>query len=90
MGAVSQLDRAKQTVLRELQDVLGLALDPSLTGDATSLAAIGMDSLLVIMVLVTLSETCGADLSDYEDTLDPPQSIGDLVALTARFMTDGS
>lgn len=89
MASVRGLDEAKETVRLQLEDVLGHPVDASSLTDDTSLDAIGMDSLLVITALVMLSEACGADLAEHEDTLDPPQSVGDLIALTAQFMAAG-
>ncbi|GGR89850.1 hypothetical protein GCM10010236_50550 [Streptomyces eurythermus] len=68
-----------------LEEALGKPVDLSPLPDDTALNTLGLDSLLVINVLVTLLEDCGVDLGEHADSLVTPSTLGDLYAIADRF-----
>jgi acyl carrier protein len=72
-----------------LETALGKPVDLSELTDDTPLNTLGMDSLLTITALVGLSEDYGVDLAKHADTLAAPRTLGDLLAIAARFEAEG-
>lgn len=79
-------EEVRDLLVIHLGEALGRPVDMKQLTDDTALATLGLDSILTINTLVTLSEECGVDLAEYADTLDTPQAVGDLLEITARFM----
>jgi len=79
-------DAVRELLSAHLEEALGRPLDLTEMTEDTALDALGLDSLLTISTLVDLSEECGVDLTEHADTLETPQALGDLLAITAQFM----
>ena len=80
----------KNKVAKYLEQVLGNPVDVFQYSDDTTLTTLGLDSLMNIDLMVSLLEDCGVDLGEHADSLVTPSTLGDLYAITNRFMSGGS
>jgi rhodanese-related sulfurtransferase/acyl carrier protein len=79
-------DAVRDKVAEHLEGALGRPVDLGQQPDDTALDTLGLDSLSTISTLVAILEDCDVDLGEHADSLVTPSTLGDLLAITRRFM----
>ncbi len=78
-------DAIIQVLARHVGETLARPIDLASMSSDTELSSLGLDSISIIGILVSLSEEYGVDLGEYVDDLAAPRTLQELITLTTTF-----